>query len=318
MTRLAERARRHQPRAGLPGLRRSRVREGRRDRGDPRGPRAVCPHVGDSRVAPRARREVPPRPGTRLRSRHGDRRHVRSDRGHLRGDPGRLRSGRRGRPLRAVLRLLQGERPHGRRRAARRDAARARLDVRPVRARRRVFPADPRDPAQHASQSDRQGLLGGRARDDRGSLPRARCPLHHRRGLRAPRVRGTARFDGVASRHARADDHDLVLREDVLVDRLEDRLGLRGAGARGRRALRPPVHHVRHGDAAAARRRGGPGGRPGVLRRPARGLSRSARLPRRGADAASVSTSRRRAGRTSCWPTSVRSASTTTGPSRCT
>ena len=55
--------------------------------------------------------------------------------------------------------------------------------------------------------------------------------------------------------HAGAHHHDLQLREDLLADRLEDRLGGGAAGADRRRARRAPVHHLRHRHAAAARAR---------------------------------------------------------------
>ena len=57
---------------------------------------------------------------------HGVDRDVRRDRGDLRRDPGHLRPGRRGRSLRALLRLLPRERRHGGRRPPLRDAPRAR------------------------------------------------------------------------------------------------------------------------------------------------------------------------------------------------
>ena len=56
------------------------------------------------------------------------------------------------------------------------------------------------------------------------------------------------------------------LREDLLVDGLEDRLGGGAAGSDGRRARGPPVRHVRHRHASAARRGLRARGRPGVLR----------------------------------------------------
>ena len=60
--------------------------------------------------------------GPRLRGGHGDHGDLGRDRGDLRRHPGHLRPGRRGRRVRAVLRLLQGERADGGRRAADRDA----------------------------------------------------------------------------------------------------------------------------------------------------------------------------------------------------
>ena len=130
----------------------------------------------------------------------------------------------------------------------------------------------------------------GGAGGDRRALPRARPPLHHRRGLRAPGLRGPARPDGDAARDAGAHDHDLVLRQDVLADRLEDRLGRGAAGADRRRARGAPVHHLRDGDAAPARRgraRSRPG--PEYYEALARRIPGQARLPRRGARRGSAS-----------------------------
>ena len=137
--------------------------EGGGDRGDPRRAGPVRARVRHPRDPPRALGQVPARLGSRLRAGHGDRRDVRRDGGDLRGDPGPLRRGRRGRPVRAVLRLLQGERVDGGRRPARRDAAHPRLELRSRGARRRVRSTHAGDPPQHAPQSDRQGLLAGRA-----------------------------------------------------------------------------------------------------------------------------------------------------------
>ena len=61
---------------------------------------------------------------------------------------------------------------------------------------------------------------------------RARPDRDHRRGLRAPRLRRRARPARDAAGHGRAHADDLVDRQDVLADRLEDRLGERAGGAR--------------------------------------------------------------------------------------
>ncbi len=106
-----------------------------------------------------------------------------------------------------------------------------------------------------------QGLLPRRARDARRALPAhdALCITDEvyehlvYEGRHVP----MATLPG----HAGAHDHDLVLREDVLADGLEDRLGGRAAGADGRRARGPPVRHVRDRHAAAARRGLGARGR---------------------------------------------------------
>ena len=59
------------------------------------------------------------------------------------------------------------------------------------------------------------------------SVRRARPHRGDRRGLRAPRVRRRARAARDVPRHARPHGHDLVGGQDVLVHRLEDRLGVR-------------------------------------------------------------------------------------------
>src|SRR5437867_1072755 len=282
------RARRHQPRAGVPGLRRAGLRQERGDRGDPgraRSVRADERHPGDPR---RARRQVPARLRARLPRGRGAHGHLRGDRGDLRDDPGAVRSRRRRRALRAVLRLLQGERPDGGSGARLRDPGGARLAVRSGRGRARGQQTHARDPRQLAPQPHGEGVLARRARSDRAAVHRARPRLHHRRGLRAHGLRGRARADGDAARDARAYGHHLELREDVLADGLEDRMGGRAAGIDEGGAGRAPVHHVRDGDAAPARggvrALRGAGLLPGVARR----LPREARLPRRRARAGRV------------------------------
>ena len=210
----------------------------------------------------------------------------------------------------------------GGRRAARRDAARARTGrFDPRRARGRVH--RPR-PARSSStrrttrpaRSSRRDELEMLAR----ALPGARRPLHHRRGLRAPRLRGRAtsrwrRCPGMRERTITISS----LRQDVLADGLEDRLGGGAAGADGRRARGPPVHHLRHGHAAAARR-----GRRRSPAGPEYYAALARRLPARrdylvaGALPASASRVRPPRARTSSAPTSGRSASTTTAPSSAT
>ena len=75
---------------------------------------------------------------------------------------------------------------------------------------------------------------------DRRAGHRARPARGHRRGLRAPRVpRRRARPDGHAARDGRAHADDLVGRQDVQHDRLEDRLGRAGRRRSSPRPARP-------------------------------------------------------------------------------
>ena len=100
-----------------------------------------------------------------------------------------------------------------------------RLDLDELRA--AVTPAHPADPAQHPAQPDRHGLHPRRARRDRRAGRRARPARGHRRGLRAPGLRRRARADRDVPRHAGADGLDQLGGQDVLLHRLEDRLGHR-------------------------------------------------------------------------------------------
>ena len=132
-----------------------------------------------------------------------------------------------------------------------------------------------------------QGLHARGAGADRRPLPGARHPGDHRRGLRAPDVRRPrARPAGHAARHGRAHADDLLLRQDVLVHRLEDRMGDGAARARLRRPDRQAVPHVRQRRAVPAgdRARAGPRGRLlRILPRRTAGQARPAvRRPRGG------------------------------------
>ena len=75
---------------------------------------------------------------------------------------------------------------------------------------------------------------------DRRARHRARPARRHRRGLRAPRVpRRHARPDRHAARDGRAHADDLLGRQDVQHDGLEDRLDVRPGAARRPRPRRP-------------------------------------------------------------------------------
>ena len=143
----------------------------------------------------------------------------------------------------------------------------------------------PRAAAQHAAQSDRARARPRRARGDRRGLRRARPRGHLRRGLRAPRVRGRARPARHAAGDGGADADRVVARQDVLGDRLEDRLGVRAGRARRRRARGEAVHDLRRRHAVPARRRGGARPRGGARRAPGRRAAGQARPPVRRARA---------------------------------
>ena len=86
--------------------------------------------------------------------------------------------------------------------------------------------------------------------------------VHHRRGLRAPRLRRRARPAGDAARDGRADADDLQRRQVVLGHRLEDRLVQRPGRAGGGGAHGQAVPHLRRRHAAPACRRRGAGASP--------------------------------------------------------
>ena len=142
--------------------------------------------------------------------------------------------------VRAVLRLVRGGSRHGR--GDERGGHAARPGLRgsiPTSWPPSITPADPARAAELAPQPDRQGLRTRRARGDRPALRRARPRGRHRRGVRAPGLRRRARPAGDAARHARAHGHDLLGGQDVLVHRLEDRLGVRAAAAASPPCARP-------------------------------------------------------------------------------
>ena len=163
------------------------------------------------------------------------------DRGDRRGAARAVRARRRGRHVRAVLRLLR--RLH---RDGRRDAAASSRCARPTTRSTptRSPPRSRRAPARSCStrRTTRPARSSTRAELEliAAPLPRARRPRHHRRGLRAPGLRRPrARPARDAARHGRAHADDLLRRQDVLVHRLEDRLG-DAARARSSPPSRPP------------------------------------------------------------------------------
>ena len=161
-----QRARRDQPRAGVPGLRRPGLRQGGCDRGDPRGPRTVR---ADERAARRSTRALSVKyrrdygldyaADTELTVCSGATEAIFAA---IQGD---LRRRRRGRPLRAVLRLLQGERRAWPERVPRFVRCARRTGASTGGGAPRAFREDTGDPAPElAAQSDRQGLHARGAR----------------------------------------------------------------------------------------------------------------------------------------------------------
>ncbi len=237
------------------------------------------PGPGIPEPAPGRRRPPAPLLRARLRPRRRGPRHGRGHRGHRRHPPGPVRAGRRGDPVRAVLRPVRGGRGDGRGQAAGRHPPSARLPLRSRRAGRRRHPEDPARPAQLAAQPHRQGVRAGRARRDRPDLRGARPAGGHRRGVRAPRLRRRPRASGHPARHAGAHDHHLLGGQDVLVHRLEDRLGVRSAGPAERRADGQAVPHLRQRGAVPVRHRRGVAARRRLLRGPGRRPAGQARPP---------------------------------------
>ena len=233
MTRLAQRARRDQPRAGLPRLPDARRAEGR-------GRRAPSTTTSTSTPSPGARQRLRDALARKYARWYGmevdPEREITVTCGATEAmiaDPPRGgRSGRRGHRLRAVLRELRARRDP--RRRARRSSSRSEpgrpLDL--DRLARRVLVADPRHHRQHAAQSRRARLHASRARGDRATL----CVEHdvlggHRRDLRAHPLRRRAHPDRHAAGHARADGHDLRRVQDVQRHRLAGGLDHRAGRA---------------------------------------------------------------------------------------
>ena len=236
MTSLALATGRDQPRPGLPRHRRSGRGARRRRRGDPPRRQPVPAAARRPRAAPGDRPPPAPLLRPRARPRHRDPRHRRRHRGARRRAARDARHRRRGRRVRADVRQLPGVH-RARRRPGRPRAAAARrrrpLPLRPRRAARRDHAAHAADPAQHAAQPDGQGL---RRAPSWPRSPRWRssttCSSSPTRSTStscspAPRHVPIATLPG----HGRAHADDLVGRQDVQHDGLEDRLDVR-AGAR--------------------------------------------------------------------------------------
>ena len=163
---------------------------------------------------------------------HGGHRDLRRDRGDLRGDPGHVRAratrsfsssrtttptAERARWRARVPRFVTLRAPDWRLRSATELAARSR--------RGRGRSSSTRRTTRPARSSPREEL------EFLAALCRERDLLCITDEVYEHLVYdGPARPDGDAARDARADDHDLALRQDVLPDRLEDRLG--GGAAR--------------------------------------------------------------------------------------
>ena len=161
------------------------------------------------------------------------------------------------------------------------------LPLRPRRAARRRVAADPAGAAQHAAQPDRQGVR--RRRAGSRSPPLA---IEHDLLVVTDEVYEHLVFPGATHvpiatlpGHGRAHADDLLGRQDVQHDRMEDRLDVRAGAARRRRPHGQAVPHLRQRGAVPAgdRRRARP--RRRLLRRHRRRPDDQARPPRRRARA---------------------------------
>ena len=193
------RARRDQPRAGVPRHRRATGGAGGRGGGDPRRAQPVPAGCGSARAA--GCRCGAPEAVLRARGRRslrgaGDGGCHRGDRGDRAGAGA---AGRRGGDVRALLRLLRRDDRAGGWGAADVGAALSRLRRRRGVAAGGVLGADPDGAAQHTPQPDGKGVLAQRDRADLRLGSRARRVGGDRRGLRAPHVR---RRRARAGRHA--------------------------------------------------------------------------------------------------------------------
>ena len=182
-------------------------------------------------------------------------------------------TGGRGHRVRALLRLLRRLHRHGRGAAGCRSPS-----GRPASAPTWTRCAPPSPPRTRLillnTPHNPTGAVftpDGARRDRRAGL-RARPAGGLRRGLRAPGLRGSstcpiATLPGMRG----ADGDDQFGGEDVLVHRLEDRLGDREPGAGHRGAHRQAVPHLRHRRAVPVRGRRGARPARHLLRRDQRG-----------------------------------------------
>ena len=214
-----------QPRAGLPGRRRTRVGGARRGRGDRRrAPTSTRPAPASPRCARRSQRTSSAATAcgstrtTRCSSPPGATEALAAARARA----GRPR--RRGAHARAVLRRVRGRHRAGRGDAHDRAAARDARRVPPRRrgARGRVHRPHPADPAQHAAQPDRRGARPARSWPSSPTLATRHDAIvvtdevYEHLVLDADRAHvPIATLPGMARAHA----DRLVGRQDVLVHR---------------------------------------------------------------------------------------------------
>ena len=200
MSALAAAHRRDQPRAGLPGHRRAALAPRRRRRQHHRRRQPVPAGPRRPGAAHRRGRAPAPLPRPRRRPRRRPDHH-RRHRGHRLRGAGAVRAGRRGRRLRAVLRLLRRHHRARGRGAAARPAAAADVRLRPRRAARGLLVAHQARAGQHPAQPDRRGVHRRAAHHDRRAGRRVRGGGRHRRGVRAHALRrAPARADGGPAR----------------------------------------------------------------------------------------------------------------------
>ena len=123
---------------------------------------------------------------------------------------------------------------------------------------RAITPRTKLHPAQLAAQPDRQGVHARRARARSPTLVRRARPDRRSPTRSTSTSCSTGEHVPLATLpgHARAHGHDLVGRQDVLVHRLEDRLGVRAARARRPRCDGQAVPHLRERRAVPAGDRG--------------------------------------------------------------
>ena len=204
--------------------------------------------AGLPRAAPRARGEVPAGPGARLRPRT----EIVVTTGATEAIAAILvvcEVGRRGRDVRAVLRLL---RPPAAMAGAQRRVVQLRApdwSFEPEALEAAIGPRSaailvntPHNPTGKVFRHDELEVIA--------AASRRTSPGGHRRGLRAPRLRGPPRVDGDAAGHGRAHDHDLVCGKTFSVTGWK--VGWAWpAGAHRRPPHGAPVPHLRDGHAVS-------------------------------------------------------------------